>query len=63
MKRHLGIPMVAAAASMAQFSTGVLVEAESFSNKGGWSGDQQFVEQMGSPYLLAHGLGEPVADA
>lgn len=41
----------------------VLVEAESFSNKGGWVVDQQFVEQMGSPYLLAHGMGIPVADA
>lgn len=41
----------------------VLVEAESFTNKGGWVVDQQFVEQMGSPYLLAHGMGVPVADA
>ncbi|MCX7886060.1 MAG: FAD-dependent oxidoreductase [Verrucomicrobiae bacterium] len=42
---------------------GILVEAESFSEKGGWVVDQQFVEQMGSPYLLAHGLGKPVANA
>jgi hypothetical protein len=41
----------------------LLVEAESFMNKGGWTVDPQFVEQMGSPYLLAHGLGKPVADA
>jgi hypothetical protein len=41
----------------------VLVEAESFSNHGGWVIDQQSMDQMGSPYLLAHGLGEPVADA
>jgi len=41
----------------------VLVEAESFQDKGGWVTDPQFVEQMGSPYLLAHGLGKPVADA
>jgi len=40
-----------------------LIEAESFGNKGGWTVDPQFVEQMGSPYLLAHGLGIPVADA
>jgi len=38
----------------------VLIEAESFKNKGGWVVDPQFVEQMGSPYLLAHGLGKPV---
>ena len=40
-----------------------LLEAEAFSQKGGWVVDQQFVDQMGSPYLLAHGLGVPVADA
>jgi hypothetical protein len=40
-----------------------LVEAESFKDKGGWVVDPQFVEQMGSPYLLAHGLGSPVANA
>jgi hypothetical protein len=41
----------------------VLIEAESFSDKGGWVVDPQFVEQMGSPYLLAHGLGIPVENA
>lgn len=44
-------------------ATSILVEAESFNNKGGWVIDQQFMDQMGSPYLLAHGLGKPVADA
>ena len=43
--------------------TGVLVEAESFDDLGGWSVDQQFMDQMGSSYLLAHGLGRPVRDA
>ena len=41
----------------------VLVEAESFADTGGWVVDPQFMDNMGSPYLLAHGLGEPVADA
>ena len=41
----------------------ILVEAESFAEKGGWVVDQQFTESMGSPYLMAHGLGRPVADA
>ena len=41
----------------------LLLEAESFQNPGGWSLDTQFIEIMGSPYLLAHGLGEPVKDA
>lgn len=41
----------------------LLVEAESFDEYGGWVNDTQFVHIMGSPYLLAHGLGQPVADA
>ncbi|MBN1846445.1 MAG: FAD-dependent oxidoreductase [Sedimentisphaerales bacterium] len=41
----------------------VLVEAEGFDGYGGWVLDQQFMDQMGSPYLLAHGLGVPVANA
>jgi hypothetical protein len=41
----------------------VLIEAESFAQFGGWVLDPQFMDQMGSPYLLAHGLGRPVADA
>lgn len=41
----------------------LLVEAESFQSRGGWSLDTQFIEIMGSPYLLAHGLGKPVGDA
>ena len=39
------------------------IEAEQFASYGGWSLDQQFMEQMGSAYLLAHGMGVPVADA
>ncbi|MCR9197300.1 MAG: FAD-dependent oxidoreductase [Planctomycetaceae bacterium] len=41
----------------------LLVEAESFQASGGWKLDTQFIDEMGSPYLLAHGLGRPVADA
>lgn len=41
----------------------IFVEAESFASKGGWVVDPEFVEQMGSPYLLAHGMGKPVKDA
>ncbi len=41
----------------------VFVEAEQFTNQGGWELDQQSMDQMGSPYLLAHGLGVPVQDA
>ena len=55
---------------MAIFSLGVyaqkntvFVEAESFTSKGGWVVDQQFMDLMGSPYLMAHGMGVPVPDA
>lgn len=41
----------------------IFVEPESFDELGGWVVDQQFMDLMGSPYLLAHGLGEPVEDA
>ena len=41
----------------------ILVEAESFQSKGGWLIDQQSFGVLGSSYLLAHGLGEPVPDA
>ena len=42
---------------------GIFIETESFSDKGGWSLDQQFTDIMGSPYLIAHGYGKSVADA
>jgi hypothetical protein len=41
----------------------ILLEAEQFASLGGWDLDQQSMDQMGSPYLLAHGLGVPVKDA
>ncbi|TWT43115.1 alpha-L-fucosidase [Botrimarina hoheduenensis] len=41
----------------------VLIEAEAFDSPGGWVVDQQFMDQMGSPFVLAHGLGVPVNDA
>lgn len=41
----------------------VFIEAESFDERGGWVIDQQSMDQMGSSYLMAHGLGVPVAHA
>lgn len=41
----------------------VFVEAENFKEKGGWVVDQQFMDLMGSSYLMAHGMGKPVNDA
>lgn len=42
--------------------TPVFIEPESFSERGGWMVDQQVMDLMGSPYMLAHGLGIPVPD-
>jgi hypothetical protein len=42
---------------------GVFVEAESFSEKGGWVVDQQSFDVLYSSYLMAHGMGKPVEDA
>jgi hypothetical protein len=64
MKRLFFLFTVASAlASAALAADRVLVEAESFGARGGWSLDTQFIEIMGSPYLIAHGLGTPVRDA
>jgi hypothetical protein len=41
----------------------ILIEAEDFDDFGGWVLDSQFEAVMASPYLMAHGLGRPVADA
>lgn len=51
------------AVSTAAYAASLLVEAESLSDHGGWKLDTQFIHEMGSPYLLAHGLGAPVAHA
>lgn len=67
--RHLTQSVIAGAVALLCASTlhaegdQVLVEAESFSNHGGWKLDTQFIDIMGSPYLLAHGLGKAVDDA
>jgi len=51
------------AASTVLAADSAFVEAEGFQNPGGWSIDTQFIETMGSPYLIAHGMGKPVKDA
>lgn len=45
------------------FASHLWIETENFENKGGWVVDQQFMDLMGSPYLMAHGMGVPVTDA
>ena len=39
------------------------ISCADFNEKGGWLLDSQFIETMGMPYLLAHGIGTPVSDA
>ena len=39
------------------------IDAEDFSDYGGWLLDTQFVHLMGSAYLIAAGVGKPVEDA
>ncbi|MCP4312066.1 MAG: FAD-dependent oxidoreductase, partial [Bacteroidetes bacterium] len=39
------------------------IDAEDFDHYGGWQMDNQFVHLMGSPYLIATGVGKPVEDA
>jgi hypothetical protein len=41
----------------------LFIEAENFAIKGGWVVDQQFMDIMGSSYLMAHGMGVSVSDA
>jgi len=71
MKEHLKATVACGAAGLmacaqaphAAETLSVLVEAEQFHDYGGWVLDQQFMDEMGSPFLLAHGLGHPVRDA
>lgn len=41
----------------------LFLEAEGFAERGGWVVDTQAMDVMGSPFVLAHGLGRPVEDA
>ena len=62
MKIRLFMIGVVAAAFAACAET-IFIEAEAFKDYGGWVNDTQFMDQMGSPFLLAHGMGNPVKDA
>ena len=63
MKKTIGILAILFINSLSTFSQELFIEAESFKHKGGWVVDQQFMDIMGSPYLMAHGMGAPVDDA
>ncbi len=57
------VALCASSMSVSSAHGGILVEAESFANKGQWVVDQQFMDTMGSSYLLAHGMGHAVGTA
>jgi len=63
MKKFLLTSILLIVSAVSYATSRVFLEAEGFADKGGWSLDQQFMDIMGSPYLIAHGLGKPVADA
>ena len=63
MKKALASVFVLFAGLVAYAASPVFLETENFLEKGGWCVDQQFMDLMGSPYLIAHGLGKPVEDA
>lgn len=57
------IMMLCVGAMMMVSAEQIMLECEQFAELGGWARDSQFMDQMGSPFLLAHGMGEKVADA
>ena len=59
----IGIFLLLQTFTLPLFAQTLWVEAEQFEHKGGWVVDAQFIDQMGSPYLMAHGNGRPVEDA
>ena len=63
MKKPLYMLLLLACSLSCRGGDGILVQAEGFASKGGWALDCQFYDQVGSAYLLAHGLGTPVEDA
>lgn len=63
IKRYMACTAVTLLPLLGAEAAEVWVEAEAFADKGGWVVDQQFIDCMGSSYLMAHGLGNPVKDA
>ena len=62
--RFLAGKKIVASDTLSEFDDQVVwLEANQFNDLGGWSNDSQHVDVMGSPYLLATGVGKPVADA
>lgn len=54
------VGVATSASGQAAQDTVLWLEAEQFQEPGGWVNDQQFVDVMGSPYLLANAMGKPI---
>lgn len=63
MKQMLLTAVCAALVTSAARADLLHLEAEAFETWGGWVNDTQFMDADHSSYLLAHGLGKPVANA
>lgn len=62
-KLHLFLLALLVSASCTDRNDSIFIESESMDSYGGWVIDQQSIAAMGSSYLMAHGMGVPVADA
>jgi hypothetical protein len=60
---HLLTALLLLACTLPSLAETIWIEAESLGDRGGWFIDTQPTQTVGSPYLMAHGLGKPVADA
>ena len=68
MKRIIITALAVAIASFRSFAAAspsdrILVETEDFDCRGGWVIDHEAFGKIHSAYIMAHGLGHPVADA
>ncbi len=65
--RRLGLLLLAIALAFQPLASPaaetIWLETELFGDLGGWTNDAQFIDQMGSPFLLSIGLKKPVEDA
>ena len=61
--KKLNVALVAMMIQAAGASNDVWLEAERFSDKGRWVVDTQYTHLMGSAYLMASGVQEPIGSA
>lgn len=62
LSAHLTAAVIIAASCPARPAV-IWCETELFDSAGGWLHDSQFIDQMGSPFLMAYGIDGPCKDA